>query len=74
MPRKTALFYALFRQAPNTLGEEWTDAYVVAHYSDGSVRYWYPEERGFTAAKSKALNEAHALALAERMVSNETKD
>lgn len=45
------LFYALFKVNPQYK----QDAYVVAHYSNGSIRYWYPEDRGFKSAKAKAL-------------------
>jgi hypothetical protein len=49
--RKYVLYYAAFYDAPDYKKV----AYVMAQYSDGSVRYWYPKDRGFRSAKAKAL-------------------
>jgi len=56
---RRVLFYALIRQAPNTPTGKWEDAYVVAHYSNGDVRYWYPEDVGYKSARVKALAPAY---------------
>lgn len=31
------------------------NSYVKATYTDGSMRVWYPRERGYKSARAKAL-------------------
>lgn len=50
--RKRALYYCIFFEPPDFKDV----AYVMAQYSDGDMRYWYPEDRGFKSAKYKALH------------------
>jgi hypothetical protein len=47
--RKTALYYIVINPyIPD-------DSYVKCQYSDGSIRYWYNDDKGYKSAKNKAM-------------------
>jgi hypothetical protein len=47
--RKTVIYYMIINPYNKY------NTYVKASYSDGSIKYWYPETRGYKSAKNKAM-------------------
>jgi hypothetical protein len=48
--RKTALYYFVINPYNKN------NSYVMVQYSNGDIRYWHEDDKGYKSARSKAMS------------------